>query len=403
MMINSLTAYTANYILCCKVIAILFVVLLALSSCQSSSKKSDYAAPPTQNLTPLQKEQSLYQAQYRLVKADSLVYHYPDSVFIGLVDAIKLWNDRYIVSDMRRRVLWIFDNNFTLVGKIGGFGKGPGEFSSPISITPHKDSLYIIEAFMRQLTVFDKNFHYARTVVFPKNIKPEVYKEVLFMGAKIIMSGAFLDTTNQSRTLFANAKNVLIPSTFILSRSLSIEAGIFPFDEIYFNKEYKAYTERTQAVNLVPGEQGTFFAQQEGTPWIAHFTQDGTLLKYFGYPSQYWRNPPKTADFKLLSEQDWAEFYAHMSANYRCFYDERQQLFVTNFANFTQDAYLKSDYLLNKFYVQVYGNKYNCVLDCPISGAIKFIKNSIIYVLEEDHPHKLMLVGYKLEKAEQQQ
>ncbi len=68
-----------------------------------------------------------------------------DSSYLGMIYAIKYYNDQFYLSDSKNNRINVLDVNFNVSHIIGnGSGRGPGEFLLVNKITFHKDTIYAL-------------------------------------------------------------------------------------------------------------------------------------------------------------------------------------------------------------------------------------------------------------------
>lgn len=95
-----------------------------------------------------------------------------DVVIAGITDFTKTKNGDFVICDgWQVKKVFVFDKNGNFKTNIGGVGEGPGEFSTPISVT--LDSLgnyYIYDYLQKKINIFDTNFLFKENRRINENI-----------------------------------------------------------------------------------------------------------------------------------------------------------------------------------------------------------------------------------------
>jgi hypothetical protein len=345
---------------------------------------------------------SQYTEQYDLVAVDTLVYHHTDSSYIGAVGEMKPWNGNIIVVDARFLKIMVLNQRndaLLLVSQHGNRGNGPGEFITPMTIVPTKDSLYVFDPFAKRITIYDQAMRMIGHQSFSVAIGMDIGKSALCIDTLFYIPSVMLDTSKQQTELnaayYASARSVSV-----IKHGGAMVASIFPYEDLYTdpNSKRTAFVDIRKRTNLAYGNQKTFFAQHEGVPLITHFDTQNRIIKRFSYTSKFFKTPPLDDDFKPFTPEKWAQFYGQMSFYDGLEFDPTQNLLLSVLACPTEDAYRKSDPTLYKRYLQVYDKEYNCVFDQQVQGMLEFVQNGNIYLLTENSKDRMVLTVYRLQK-----
>jgi WD40 repeat protein len=135
---------------------IAFGVVLALySGCAKEGKAS------------VSHSQSPYQLQFKLEKTIELKTSDPDWTISNIHSLVVNTSGHIAFLDRKKKEAWIADSTGTIIGRLGRYGKGPGEYQSPRSITLDQRGRYHILDFMHNKTLiydfkgqFLSDFHF---------------------------------------------------------------------------------------------------------------------------------------------------------------------------------------------------------------------------------------------------
>lgn len=149
------------------------LAVLTLSGCAGDGGRSlgssDGSSPPT------------------VVFLDSVLLEENDSLYIGDPDyLLPLSDGGYLVTDGMQARLLHFDASGRRIGVIGQKGKGPGEFTSPLTTIERQDgSLAVADANLDRITVFDSSLEPAFAIS-----TPAIIRGAALVGADIWLAGS---------------------------------------------------------------------------------------------------------------------------------------------------------------------------------------------------------------------
>ena len=90
----------------------------------------------------------------QLQKVDSVILGGPETGVFSIIDMQVHDGDYYIVDEMAKAV-HVFDSKGRHLRRLGGEGKGPGEFQTPMAVGFHEDGVLVLDpSIARPLSVF---------------------------------------------------------------------------------------------------------------------------------------------------------------------------------------------------------------------------------------------------------
>jgi hypothetical protein len=372
-------------------IAALFFALLLFAACNPASPANIY--------------ESRLLNTHKLVKIDSLVYHYSDSSFIGKVGVVDYWRGYILVTDQKKRCLWVFDDSLRYVKTLGRSGRGPGEFSACENMLLTKDSLYIWDRITRRISVYDSALQLVRSFNSPPDILPMLSlltsnSKILRVGNNLVVSWLNLEgkeAVNTSDPAYLKKNQSLC----VLDTNFQYRGNFFPWADIYIAEGHKRYTSQADMVSLEHGRQKTFFAQQHADWHIVHFDSACSVIQVFGRQPKYFQPPPHDDNEPKITGPNLRKYYEFLSncSYFRALeYDSLHQLLVHYYTTSTVEAWETADLVtFDKHHIQVFDAKYDCVLDAPLPGILKFIHHGTLYVLTADNINHFTLVRLQLQ------
>ncbi len=89
-----------------------------------------------------------------------------DSALAAVTDLIVDSKGNYLVADgVRLNGIWVFSPQGRYLGRLGGPGQGPGEYSSPLSLAVGiAGELFVNDYFSMKIIVFDRDYRYLREI-----------------------------------------------------------------------------------------------------------------------------------------------------------------------------------------------------------------------------------------------
>jgi hypothetical protein len=87
-----------------------------------------------------------------------------DSSFFAQIFDIRFVDNQYYFADYKTNMVYQCSDKFDLIKRIGGLGKGPGDFLAPCEVYPTANSIYVFEEMNQRISIFDNDFNFAGMV-----------------------------------------------------------------------------------------------------------------------------------------------------------------------------------------------------------------------------------------------
>jgi len=360
-----------------------FIFLLSTSilfSCQESAE-SDYY-------------ESISMDNYELIAIDTVYIHYTDSLLLGEPALFTKWNSYIFISDAQFTRVWVFDENFRFVTKIGSRGSGPGEYTDlPIPLF-RDDHFCLIEYNSKRAHCYNSDFQLVSGNLLPGELYFLRILPISIDRDKNIFSAIYAGRYPASDSRYYHAYN----SLFILDDSLNLSGSVLEWDDIYFNEDYKAFTISNNLVNLTKSAENSFFAQQRASYIIHHIDKNLEVIRSFGSKPDKYRLPESGVSISETqrSMEAFLEFHDGTIQFRQLDYDEETGRLHTPYTIINKDAILQRNPYLSNHYLQIYDDQYNCIYDGPIPGIYALSLNGKMYIRTAETPGYLELTVYKL-------
>jgi len=345
--------------------------LLLLSSCNQRQNNIGY--------------DSEYLNTISLVKVKSIKFAETKNFVLGTINDAVIWNNKFIISDGMTKIIWIFDNEYHLIKKMGGRGRGPGEYLSPPDLVLNKNKLLIVDYSNKKIDIIDKKFNLVATKSFPK--------ELIIQPFGWTSCGNFYVLTGAKP--IASKKMNELGSVLILDNNFKFKSNIFKWDDIYrTNAVFPIYN---PFVRYVAGLNGSLFAVQGAMPNKIHlFDNNFNLIKIFGREPKYFKIPPDVNLNNVMSSiEATAKYVSKISRINKLFYDKKNNYLISSYANYSENASYNHSNLSGQHYIQIFNKDFNCIYDGKIDGPLLFIDNGLLYVLISEKPNSLIINSYK--------
>ena len=92
-------------------------------------------------------------------------------------------DDSFYASDFIDKKIIEFDENGKILKKVGGSGKGPGEFGNLYYLSNFKDTIYVSDYTLYRLSIFDKELNFLNSFFIKRGYQDFItpYKSNLIM------------------------------------------------------------------------------------------------------------------------------------------------------------------------------------------------------------------------------
>lgn len=122
---------------------------------------------------------------------------------------------RMAFVDRRKKEVWLANSTGTVIGMLGSYGNGPGEYRRPVSVTLGEAGAFQVLDKGKKILVYDFEGRFVRSYQFKTDLYTDITKEIhLPDGKKVhkVRDGAHLvylsDSTNTVLHKFISLKNV---------------------------------------------------------------------------------------------------------------------------------------------------------------------------------------------------
>jgi hypothetical protein len=331
-----------------------------------------------------------------LAQDSAYTFRFTDSLVLGSIGSVIAWKQYILVEDTRALKVWVFDKKLKYITTVGKKGRGPGEFTSSCILTPHGDSLCILDKRLRMIHLYDTNFRYIAQKQLPLEIA--LHEPPLRFNNHYIVGGLYLG--KQKSIEFNQKYTDNNHSLFVIDSTMQITKNIFPWDEQYSNQTHQSFNTSASDVNLSPGLNNTFFAQQKGVYAIAQYDSTMKLVKYFGYKPKELRPPALDEEMKKLNDNRNRSNILFQSTFFHVLrYESVSNTLITYSLTATEESMEKHDFTLAKLGLQVYdATTYDCLFDGRAPGRLLYAEQGRAYFLTEDNAQKFTITAYTLKK-----
>lgn len=332
---------------------------------------------------------SKYDDRYKLKIVDSLIYRYEDTVFIGRVHDIQLYNDKILISDFFLKKLWVFTKDLKLIKTVGRQGRGPGEYSYAPNIL--YDSNFVWLYFNRYLDKYDKNISFVNRYDLPKEL---VYKPTSPISCgNFFVFNVVYPFSIAEKSYFKKYKPLIK-----LDINLKNYENFDEWDENYFGDNLEGYTRERHEALITKKDNQHFFSIQGASYLIKLYDEKLNLLKHFGRKPIGYKNPPKLRFKDTQASVDAnAEFYSKITIwnNLRC--DSKREYLCLGYTNLYKDFYLYRSLMRGEHFLQVFDKNYNVIYDGEVLGKLAFVDDRDVYVISKEDPKYLKILVYRIE------
>lgn len=237
------------------------------------------------------------------------------------VKAVQVRGDLvYVLDGVGRRLLGYRRNGEPLFA-VGGWGKGPGEFSDPIALALDQDTLFILDVtHPEHLRLYDLAGHFRRSI--PLSLDE--------LGSSLAVSGGRIAVG----TLMVRAKGGLWYAMIVADRVGSVLWRGCQSHPGYRDSQELGGTLRAYAFRFVSIRQGRVFCAQPISPVVQVFDTAGRFLGAVRRAPRFYRSPRDTTlDMSTVGQR---KFGAHWTLHFRFF--PLQVGFISLYATFDTTA-----------------------------------------------------------------
>lgn len=322
---------------------------------------------------------------------DSIQYNYLNNEYIGRIANVISWNDYILFFDVIKKQVAIFDENFSLIKKIGGEGRGPGEFTTLPMMILGTDTLMLFDTHSKNLFIYNDDLQYTQSLALPSIFIYQYTHPAIKFNNSYIFSITFPEPTSEIKYFTSHSPLVILNNQFEFAREL------WEWDDIYQNDSLFTYASANHLTYLTKGEKETFFATQSASHYIYQFDSNYHIIKKFGRMPLFFKKPPR--DISVNSVQKSYDSFLNYTVNTTIVesieFDETSKLLFKIYYNPNKLAFQTHDSYEGERYLQVYDSNFNVIFDDKIYGIFLFSKNGIIYILEKETPEYFLLKKYQ--------
>lgn len=358
---------------------IFLIIILSLLSIQCG-KKTD---------SNFYESKGIY--NYTIIKKDSLTFVYKDSIYVGQIEDIQLWNNKILISDFNKHLL-VFDDHLTFIKMIGKNGRGPNEFTFPPIIVMGCKNLILIKPQEKKYCTYNENLDFLEEKKLPDNYY-YTPNNPLNIGDKYILYCIDPSVYN-NKDIYKNNN-----SLYAFDKNFNIVDNFYRWGGYYLDHKYYAYDRATKSVLLAKSDNG-FFASQTGNVEFAYFTSDLKNIKTFGLKPKYFIDPPIEPDIlKTQRSMETAiEFSTTFTYRDKIIYDKLNKYLILGYSNYNKDSFYKKSLLIGDHYLQIFDKNYDCIFDGSVPGLLAFTNNGLVYILTEQTDKYIKFYGYEIVK-----
>jgi len=356
-----------------------FSIFLLLFSCK---EKEDYS--------------SLHKSKYitnngGLELIDSIQYNYLNNEYIGRIAYAEPWNDYILFFDVVKKQVAIFDKSFKLVKKIGGEGRGPGEFTTLPMIILGTDTLMLFDTQSKKIFIYNDEFKYIQSLSLPSKYIYQYTHPSIKISKSYIFSITFPEPTSEIEYFSSNSPLVILDSQFELVKEY------WEWDEIYLKDSLFTYSSSNHLTLLTKGINETFFATQNASHFIYQFDSNYQITKKFGRVPLFFKEPPSNITVKSVqkSYDSFLNYVINTTRVESIQFDETTELLFKVYYNPNKLAFQSHDSFEGERYLQIYKN-YDLIYDDEINGIFLFSRGGKIYCLDNETPNYFLIKIYKL-------
>ncbi|MFA8343568.1 MAG: 6-bladed beta-propeller [Rhodothermaceae bacterium] len=334
-------------------IKVFFLVCCLFISCKESKK---------------QEILSEYKFGYTLHILDSLEYKFEGSNPIVFGSQIEHFKDKILITDKDLNSIFIFSEELEFEHKIGGKGRGPGEYLETPRVILEDSSIILqdqlkIDRYNSQFELISSKTLPAE-FTFPLNsVRNIKQKDKLVMN---VWTDKYLNFNEYSPICVLDDDN-------------NIEFNIGKWDDVYLNEKYSAFCLEQSRVLFSKVSENKFFAKQQASRKIQLF-ENFELVEEFYYSPKFFRKIPEVTIKEYQKNlETFFKFVPTITYNYNLCYDHQNQYVIISYFH-TAPVVKKGLNIKNdKTFITVFDKYYNCIYDGVAPGYLEFIKNGELY------------------------
>lgn len=135
---------------------LIYTFILALIFFGCEAPKNEQIPADIQHIENLTVYSESADVRKSIILEKGVVYGSSDDVIIGMYGEVAVDSlGRVFISNSFKKIIYVYDTEGVLVGRLGGEGRGPGEFSKWIrNLQIRNHHLYALDASMHRLNVF---------------------------------------------------------------------------------------------------------------------------------------------------------------------------------------------------------------------------------------------------------
>ena len=225
---------------------IIYLVFLLVSSCTENSILKEY---DNKNVIHISQISDIMYSKYSDYYEDLKFIHLEtkEDCLIGRIDKLLAHNGFFFILDqVESKGVFVFDDKGKFITKIGGIGRGPGEFAEPndIAIDKKRNEFLVWSNDDRKLLFYDlDNFKYLRSITLP------IYaKTIAVLDNKTYALYADLGNDNLNRSMDHNLY-LVTEEGVIVNKGLPIQEKNYGQGGFHFFNEFNNRLQISPAYN----------------------------------------------------------------------------------------------------------------------------------------------------------
>ena len=330
-----------------------------------------------------------------LILMDKLEFKNTDSLFIGEVNDVEIFNNHIYISDKTNNKIHVFNLRLQYIKSSKGKGHGPGEFPTKPYLS-HSSNNLVVCCIGRGLSYLDTNFYEIKNINLTKGYVTDFIAKPVIHN-QIIIASAF------SEIPVKKSKISNITTAVIFDTSGSFQKGICKYDKIYDDNIGIAYYENKRYSRVINGFNNTVFVFQMATTNYHQFSLTGEYIQTISYKPKYYNEPPDITINKVrsLPREKAYENYLSRITNFKGFqFDTQNELLYVNYFTMKKEMLKSRSFLDADNYLFAINKNNVCVLDQSIDGYMVGVYDGYIYILSEESVEKITIKKYKIEYKE---
>jgi hypothetical protein len=348
------------------------VIILFLGLLIACSNEKNHEENHNENII-----ESKYMNNSKLQLIDSVRFNSNAAELIGDILHGYKCSGYYMFPDGINKSVHIFDKEYNYLSRIGGKGKGPGEFLHPPVIIINRKSIELVNVISKKIYNYNEEFKFISESFLPSDLQYIFFSPIKLLD-NYIFSSVFPGSYAKDE-YFLNYKSLVV-----INKNYKIKENFYEYNDVYKDNSSITFAKTNFGNLLALGSKGYFYSNQNATFLITKFDSNLNEIITFGKKPKYYMVPQDNVSFEKLqsSYELLLNFKASSTIISKIDFDIDSKLFFLFYKNPSRDAYIKRDSQLFEKYLMIFNEQYDCIFDEKIVGEFLYSDSGEIHILD---------------------